>query len=278
MAKSAGKSRKSTKSTKRSMYKHSSSSRKCSKPSKCFIEKVQSIIHKQSETKQAFGSSGGLNSYNSGIDSSGDLSSGNIIPSISKNAYDYGRIGDQIRAQSLVVSGYVIMANDTSTSISSKRIACRLMVVSCKRFPTNLDNYSFPTWLNYLLKKGGTTTGFTGALSDLYAPINSDLVTKHHDRVFYLNQDNIFHGNAGSGTSDTIVSASLAKTVKFFKIKIPCKNKLLKYDDSMAGGIQPINFSPTIILGYCHLDGSSPDVATTQVSMEWTSDFKYEDF
>lgn len=247
------------------------------KTSKSFRKKVLSVIHKQVENKQAFGSSGGLNSYNSGIDSSGDLSAGNILPSISKNAYDYGRVGDQIRAQSLTVSGYMIMASDTTTSISPKRIAVRLMVISCKRFPTNLDNYSYPSWTNYLLKKGGTTTGFTGALSDLYAPINSDLITKHYDRVFFMNQDNIFHGNAGSTLSDTIVSASLAKTVKFFKIRLPCKNKLLKFDDSMAGGLQPLNYSPTIVLGYVHLDGSSPDVATTQVSMEWTSDFRYED-
>jgi len=79
----------------------------------------------------------------------------------------------------------------------------------------------------------------------------------------------------GTGVNTASVYDTV-NSVKFFNISIKCKNKLLKYDGAMDG-FQPQNWSPVLIIGYVHLDGAAPDVATTQVAMAFDSIMTYED-
>lgn len=246
------------------------------KPSSTFAKKVRQVIHKQAETKHAFhqSSSGSLTYFNSGINSTGDMLQ--IIPNITQSTADNGRIGDQIRAQSMNLKGYLKLDINTSGASNSDltSVVARLFVVSLKTKLNYTEASSSATPLNALLKKGGSTVAFTGLLSDIYAPVNTDLFTVHHDRKFYLNQSMIQNFNS---TTNAIVPLDVKNTVKFFNLNIRCKNKLLKYDANVSSGLLPTNYGPMFLLGYSFLNGASGDVISARVGTQFDVMFSYED-
>lgn len=251
--------------------------RKATKPSRSFVKKVQKIIHKDAESKMAYTSTGdSLVNFNSGITNANDIQV--VLPSIGNGSSDSQRIGDEIRAQSLSIKGYINLAVDlTENYLPNRRVAVRLMVVSPKRFPNMDDAYSnWNSWYSALLKKGGTQTAFTGLLSDLYAPINTDEITKYYDRVIYVSQD-YWKTNVGTTTVSSQSMMNIQNTIKFFKINIRCRNKKLRYDPGASSNLRPTNWGPILLLGYVHLDGSAPDVASTQVGLCFDSVLTYED-
>lgn len=235
---------------------------------KAFKKAVQAVVSANAETKQAFHAVQSEN-FNSIISQTGDAK--RIIPSIAQGTGDYQRIGDQLRAQTLTVKGAIVYNPSTGQygTYANSRIACRLMIVSPRLYP-NIDDAqtNAAVWMNYLLKRGGTTSAFTGALSDLWAPINSDGIIKYYDKVFYLD----------APYQVTAVGTNLmGKSTRFFSHSIKLRNKVIKYDSSVSGGIQPSNYGPVMILGYTHMDGSSADSLTTAVQLSYDTIFNYED-
>lgn len=250
-----------------------------SAPSKSFVRNVKQVVKSLTETKQAFHNSGNsLTFFNSGIDSAGDMLQ--VVPNIAQSVADNGRIGDQIRSQRLNIRGYLKLninaaSGTAGDSTTLPNVIARLMVVSIKSRSNYADASAGVGFLSTLLKKGGTTVGFTGLLSDINAPINRDVFTVHADRKFYLNQDYV---NAiGASVPSQYLAQNIKNTVKFFNINVKCKNKLLKYDEDVAGGTQPTNFAPMLLLGYSYLDGSSPDTLSTNLGMQYITTLSYED-
>lgn len=235
---------------------------------KGLVRDVKQIISSLTETKQAWYSTGdSLVKCNSGIDSTGDMFQ--VIPNITQSTADNGRIGDQVRAKSLNIKGFVKM--DIGTPLNGTAIPtvlCRMMVVSLKSKPNYTEASSSSAPLASLLKKGGVTTNFNGYLRDIYAPINTDLFTIHHDRKFYLRQD---YNNGAAGPMD------ISRTIKFFNLPVRCKNRLLKYDSAVSSGLLPTNFGPMILFGYTFLDGSAPDSVSTRLGIQYDTIFNYED-
>lgn len=248
--------------------------KKTTKPSRSFRQKVLKIVHKEVETKQAFNTLS-LTPFNSGMTSQGDVLQ--VIPSINKGTSDNQRIGDQLRAMSLQIRGYILASISIPQALSQARIGVRIMVVQPKEYSNYSTVYAnYNSWQVTLLKKGGTTSAFTGAVDDLYAPINSDSITKYYDKVIYVTTPYIYTGT-GTTNVNVIQSMDVAQSVKFFNIKFNLRNKLLKYDDSFSSGLAPTNTAPVMMVGYVHLDGSSPDIASTNVSMQYDAIFNYED-
>lgn len=242
------------------------------KPSKSLAKKIKTVIHAQTETKQAFYPLT-LTAFNSGISGSGDAIQ--IMPNISRGTSDNNRIGDQSRAMSLSLRGHMYLTT-SNNSAANARIGVRMFVVSPKYTPNfTLAQAAAPTWMPTLLKKGGTTTAFTGVISDLYAPVNTDAVTCHFDRVTYITIPYLYQG-LGTGSVNTLASWDLKDSCKFFNIKLKCKNKLLRYDDSIDP-LLPVNYGPVFLVGYCKLDGSSVDTVSTQLNVAFDSVFNYED-
>lgn len=243
--------------------------------SKPLRDAIRKELRKNVETKHAYHTSGdGLTKFNSGITATGDMMQ--IMPNISQGTADNARIGDQIRGQKLNVKGYVKFDTTTSSGYNNQgnpTVLCRLMVVSLKTKPNYTEATSSSTPLSGLLKKGGTTTSFSGILSDIYAPINTDLWTVHSDRRFYLNQD--YLAQYGGGTQQ-IVGQDIKNTVKFFNISVKCK-KLMKYDANISSGVLPTNFGPMLLLGYSYLNADSPDTLSTKLGLQYDSLFSYED-
>lgn len=242
--------------------------RKVNKPSKQFIKNVQAIIHKNAETKQAFHERATA-SYNSGINSIGDCT--RVLPNVSKSDDDNGRDGDQITGMSLTVKGAVVYNPSTGQygTYGNSRLGVRMMIIQPRQY-SNLDDVqnNAGTWLTYLLKKGGTTATFTGALSDLWAPINSDAIIKYYDKVFYMDAPYQL-SNVGS--------VLMGNSTRMFSISLKVKGKVLKYETSVSGGIQPTNYAPVLVLGYAHMDGSSPDTLTTALQLTYDTILNYED-
>lgn len=236
-----------------------------------FKKRVLKVLHSQVESKQAFYSYG-LTSFNSGINVSGDALQ--VVPNITTGAYDNNRIGDQVRAQSLTIKGYCIMnlLSDVN-NLSNRKIAVRMIIGKVKRYGTLADTQSGSAqWMPVLLKKGGTVTGFTGVISDLWAPINTDIFTKCYDRVFYMSQSPIIQATAVG-----LAAPSIAQTTKVFSVKIPLRNRLFKYDLQNDSGLLPVGEGYVMVLGYAHMDGSSADVVNTQVSLAYDTVLNYED-
>lgn len=248
--------------------------KRAQKLSKPMTKAIQKIIHKDVETKTAYTQQ--YNTFfNSAINSSGDILP--LIPSIANGTGDANKIGDQIRGQKLRIRGNLMtrFTGATGTTYYNNcRVGVRLMIVQPKMFSNLGAIQAFATtWQATLLKKGATTTGFTGIIPDLYADINRDAITVYYDKVFYV-QNPYSTAVLGSPQTNLLMPTG---TCKFFSKTINLKNKLLRFDSTIDSGLTPTNFNPVAILGYCYLDGSSPDAVTTQIAMSFDSNFDYED-
>ena len=246
-------------------------SRGYSKPSKSFQKAVESVIHKNNENKEAYHEVDSL-AFNSAINSTGDMQK--VLPNIGNGTAENQRVGEQIRAQRLSIKGHFILSTSNNNT-SNSRIGVRMMVVQPKNLSAYPEVSNNTSWLQQMLKKGGTNVAFTGLISDLYAPINTDQVTCYSDKLFYITIPYLYQG-LGLDPSTTLASWDLSKATKFFSINLKVKNKLLKYDKNY-NTLQPTSYSPILVLGYSHLDGSSPDITTTQVIMSYISVVEYDD-
>lgn len=249
------------------------SNRKPSKPSKSLTKAVQSIIHKNAESKSAFHSADSV-SFNSAINTTGDMQ--RVLPNVIVGTAENQRIGEQIRAQTLNIKGHFILST-ANNSIPNARIAVRMMVVQPKNLSAYPDVSANTDWMQQLLRKGGSNVAFTGVISDLYASVNTDQITCYYDKVSYITMPFLYTSTLGVPTDGfSVTQWDLSKATKFFSISLKVRNKLLKYDKNYNPN-QPTSYSPILVLGYSHLDGSTPDVLTTQVIMSYNSELMYED-
>lgn len=256
---------------KKRMYKRKTTARKTKraysrKPSKSLVKIIQKQIHKDVETKTRSVNLA-LTAYNSGINVAGDATK--VIPSIQQGLDNAERIGDKIKGMSINIRGHLILSTPTLNNPSNCRVGVRLMVVQPKRYRNDTDVTTYyNNWMPYLLDNGANSQAFSGAIQDLYLPINRDCVTVYYDKVHFLTVTHI-----AVLSSIGVAPEDLSKSTKFFNIRVPCK-KTLNYID---GNETPQNFSPVVIMGYSKLDGSSADTLATSVSMAYCSIFKYED-
>lgn len=235
---------------------------------KSFKKAVQRVIDKNVETKHAF-TTLDPTQFNSGISGGGDIRQ--VLPNITTGTADNARIGDQIRLKSMTIKGSVIwnpVVNNFGT-YASARLYVRMFIVAPKYYSTTAAVQNNTGWLDLLLKKGGTTSGFTGVMSDLWAPVNTDAVTKYYDKVVRL------EGIYGNNTSNLILSGGDKFFSKTFRFR--GAGKLLKYDSAVSSGLQPTNFAPVFLLGYVYANNSSPTTLTTDVACQWDCNFNYQD-
>jgi len=233
-----------------------------------FKKRVLAVLKSRAETKQAYTTQAPLD-LNSGILTVADNL--RIIPNISIGTADNNRIGDQICANKLTLSGIVQMLPQTAgQSAGVCKIGIRCMILTPKAYPNWATAGGITTWQNYLLKKGGTVTQFTGDISDLFAPINRDAVTVHYNKVFYVNQGYIFSGTTTGNFEQN-------NMVRFFKKTFKWKNKVFKYDANIDSGVTPTNVGMIMVVGYCFVDGTAPDSLATRVRIQFDSILDYED-
>lgn len=230
---------------------------------------VQSIakkeLHRKMEDKTAYKTLEHAN-YNSGISVQTDVST--VTPFISKGTGAGNRIGEEIIAKSLNMRGY-ILANLGYGTLSGCRLGVRMMIVQPRAYNGYDAVYnSYATWMGVLLRKGNTTSSFTGTTSDYLAPINSDAIITYYDKRMIVEQP-VQYTQVGEYVT--------LQTTKPFNINLKVKGKKFKYDDSVNGGLSPVDFTPVLLIGYCHLDGGAPDTVNTQIQLSYVTTLKYED-
>lgn len=238
-----------------------------------FKKAVQKIVSSMSEDKMAYHcpSESALVNFNSIISSTGDYLQ--VIPNMTTGDEENQRQGDEITVKNLSVKGYLrfipaVVASDVKFS----QVGVRLMCLSLKKTSSWDLVTGSATPLNSLLKRGGTTVGFSGQLSDLFNPVNTDLFTVHGNKVFYMTQNNnSFATNVGYWSVD------IKDQIKFFNFNIKMKNKKLKYDDDTNSGLLPTNSAPFLVVGYVYLNGNVPDTVVSNLGMYYQSVLRYED-
>jgi len=241
--------------------------KRSSKPSKSFAKKVQKIIHADVETKQAYHIMAPTN-FNSGIDSAGDAI--RVLPNVSQGTDVSNRIGNQLKAQTLTLTGAISWSPSIGSfgTFANSRLGVRIFVIQ----PRNYSEISevlanTATWMPTLLQKGSTTTGFTGAINDLWAPLNTEAFIKYYDRVIYL---------TGTYQATAVGMSQLLGATKIFRASMKCRNKTIKYENAISTN-NPMNYAPVFCIGYAHMDGSGPDTVSTAVTAQWDAVFNYED-
>lgn len=237
------------------------------KSSKAFVKKVQKIIHADVETKQAYHIMAPTN-FNSGIDVTGDVI--RVLPNISTGVDSNNRIGQQLKAQNLVIKGCVSWSPSVGTfgTFANARLGVRIMVVQPRNYSeVNQVITSATTWLPNLLQKGGVAAPFQGQINDLWAPINTEAIIKYYDKVIMLN---------GTYQASNVGFSQLLGATKFFNINLKCRNKTLKYETNISTN-NPTNYAPVFLIGYAHLDGSGPDTVSTALVCQWDAVFNFED-
>jgi len=239
--------------------------------SKTFEQKVLSVIHKQVETKELYTSmsDSALISFNSGINALSDLQ--RLLPNMAQGTAVNQRVGDRVKMMTHSIQGYFrIVPQTTAGAFKFGNVGVRMMVLSlksCANYNT-IDNDPFiATKLAGLLRKGGTTVGFGGLISDLQAPINRDLYTVHSDKVFHIKQDYVM----------TAVGTTTQDTLRMFKINLKVKNKDLKYSDDVDSALTPTNYAPFLAIGYSYMDGSTADTLATNLQLFFESRVTFED-
>jgi len=239
--------------------------KRSAKPSKALVKTVNTILRKNVENKQAW-LTYPLASFNSAADSAADILQ--VVPVVAQGVTESQRIGDDIRAQKLTIKGHMI--STLSGNLSYSRIAVRMLVCQPKFAPNStLEATQFNSWLPYVLRIGGGNIGLNGTIESLYAPVDHDVITCYHDKVYYVSNPRLL---TDVGQQET------RQSVKFFNLSLKLRNKLLKYNGNFSGDVRPINYAPVILFSYVFLDGTAPISVTPQVmSMTFTSALEFED-
>jgi len=205
-----------------------------------------------------------ITDFNSGATSSGDVIQ--IIPLMSQGVGDGSRTGNQVTMRNFNIKGHMnIIPN--ANDVPRARVLVRMLIVIPRQFPTNdVATANTGTWLPYVLKIGNASAPLDGTIQSMYLPTNREVITVLADKKIYMNSD--FVNKTGAE------NYSARFVTKFFNYNFKVKNKVLRYDDAST---LPLNYSPSLLLSYCFLDGSPPSSLSTALSMSFVSVLDYED-
>lgn len=238
-----------------------------------FKKAVKSVVNSMAEDKMAYhaNSETALTYFNSNINQTGDMLQ--VLPNISSGDEENQRDGDQITVKKLTVKGYIRFSPVPVGNIAFCQVGVRLMCLSLKKTSSwDLATSTATPIANSLLRRGGTTVGFSGQLSDLYNPINTDLFTVHGNKTFYLTQN-----QNNWATQVGYYSLDVKNQIKMFTFDIKMKNKKLKYDDNTNSGLLPTNSAPFLCVGYVYLNGDAGDSIVSNLGLHYQSVLRFED-
>ena len=232
------------------------------KPKMSFDLRVRQVINRAQETKKAVYESG-LIAFNSGITATADVLK--VFPDIAVGGYSWQRVGQKITLTKVVIRGYISTTGPATTSASRSRYGVRHMLCADKQ----KNDYTLvgTTDLAKLLEAPGADGQYMDGTVETYmTPVNRENFTSRMDKKFPLTQ--IYEeGDDGKSVA--------RDSIKFFTktLTFGTNGKQIVFE----GGTTPINFKYFMLLGYCYLDGSSPDVGSTDLKMSYTATAYYKD-
>lgn len=182
-----------------------------------------------------------------------------IIPDVPQGDERDERDGAKIRLQNISGTFYAhipasLTPNTQTEAAAFPGIQCRLLILSCKQvqaFEQFRDNWNAGQLFGrQFLKKGSEPTGFQGDLWSIRWPVNTQLFTKHYDKMFTLKR-----GYTRGDTSSGALQVPEVAVTKRFRIK--CRNKILQYND--PSNDEHTNWSLFGVLLYCYNVGTQTD-------------------
>lgn len=174
------------------------------------------------------------------------------------------RVGSQVRLSSFNIKGRTFIdVNDGAIEPDRACITCRLLVMSCKKYPVFTDvnaNWATGDMLrDKFLKLGSEENPFDGYQFGLDIPVNHDLFTVHHEKHFVLNRGNIqSRSYGGVPVTEGYGSAHMPFVYKYFNFNLKVKNKILKFSDETS--VSPTNYAPFAILCWAYTNGAAPSI------------------
>lgn len=227
-----------------------------------FDQKVLNVVNRSQETKKAVYESGTI-FFNSQINATGDVL--RIIPQIAVGNNSWQRNGQTIRLMKVVIKGFYEMNFNESAS-SDARLGVRHCYLASKKKNNWQDNTSTDL-LQLLEGVNGVAQQFDGTVKKYQTPINREYFTSRGDKKFPMMCNQYYNSTA--------VSPHPTNSIKFFTktLTFGKNGKLLHYE----GSNEAINFPYFHCMGYVHLDGTSPDLVDTRLTMTYTSTAYYKD-
>ena len=249
--------------------------KKVSKPSTAMVKIIKQVVTGAAEKKICFYSSPATGTnFDSPINLNSDCQI--VFPdNVQQGTGEGERIGNRIKLDNINIKGHFsIFPNLSYTSNFACRVGVRMMIVTPHLFPTYPQAFANNfLWQQYLLQRGNNAQGFAGNIEDLYLPINRDMCSVQYDKVTYVTQSAIL-STAAVGQVNPLVTEWSGLT-KFFNINVKCKNKIVKYESN--GLIAGSNYGPVLLIGYAFLDGSTPDVLTSRLTLWRVNTCHYTD-
>ena len=239
------------------------------KTGKSLKKAVLKIMNSEAETKQVYNEVLPTQ-FNSGISGVGDIL--RVMPNLGNGTGEANRIGNEVEMWKLQVKGAIVYNPSTGSygSYANARIGVRLLIIQPRMY-SNIDSIvsNAVTWQQQLLRKGLTQSYFTGVMSDLWAPINSDAIITYYDKIHYIQ---------GPYVTSAAGAVQMIGSTKFFQWNYrPKTGKKLKYDPVFAAGLNPTNYCPVLCVGYVHMDGSAPDTLSTAINLQFDSTMNFKD-
>lgn len=185
-----------------------------------------------------------------------------ILANIGQGDERNDRHGSKIKLTSLSLKGYIqIPSYESPGSEDRSNIMFRLCVLSAKSehfFPDVLANWAGPgNFFSQLMKPASEATPVFGDNSDMWKDINRDLFTVHYDKVFDFSR-----GDANGQNISPVQTNWRPDKIKFFNVKLKCKNKVLRFADATDpgtnDGINPSNYAPFLVGWWSYINGAAP--------------------
>lgn len=174
------------------------------------------------------------------------------------------RTGSQIRLNSFNIKGRVFIPVDSDTINNDRAcLSCRLLIMSCKKYPIYADvaaNWATGDNLrDKFLKLGSEENPFDGYQFGLDLPVNHDLFTLHHEKQFVLNRGVLQERTYGNvPVTEGLGAAHMPFVYKYFNINLKVKNKILKFSDETS--VVPTNYAPFAVLCWAYTNGAAPSI------------------
>jgi len=227
------------------------------------------------ETKFVVQTTNGL-AFNSQI-STGTSEIYSLIPQLAAPAAgvaagDWQRTNNEITPMSCRTDWTFSLSTESTRTVNILAVLYCLQSKSTRYFPDLI--YEIGSSGPLILKSGSSAQvqQFNGYPSDISLPINSDEFTLLHKKVFHLQK------NVGGQNSDTTAGNAPNSGPSVFRdsysVKVP---KTYKYSPSGLSEVYPQGHAPFWVLGYCHVDGSAPDVANTDLMVSWNTHMSFKD-
>ena len=233
------------------------------KPKVSFDNRVLEVVNRKLETKKAVFQSN-YTAFNGPWTATGDILQ--IMPNIPTGSNSWQRVGQKIRLMKVVIRGHIMTSGPETTATSRTRYGVRHAILADKQKQSykKVDTTDLAAALEGVSAAGQY---FAGTIAEYQTPINRENFTSRMDKKFPMTQL-LAEGNDGK-------AAVPRSNIKFF-------TKTLTFgrngrDLFFEGSDVPINFPYFMLLGYCYLDGSAADTATTDLRMAYTATAYYKD-